>query len=595
MQNNESPRQKIVFTIGAKLIILNALLLVATIATLMWITTRDLTRDNIALIQQNNAEAALSLSTQSRELLSHLYEKTYTWGKVALGTDAQQNAVLSLESDPDFLGVIAVVKSENGSHSVAKEILNPNLSNLFQKDSFLTQYSNTPDFSWGPEALAGDLRIAAFNFQDLGPVLALSFPVGEVGKANELVLVGLLKQAKILNIFSKFESSTAFLVDKHGKLIAHPNAERVAKKEDMAKIPAVKKFLEGNSTNETFQYKKPDTQEAVLGAFNAVGVAGMGIVIEVPEAKAFESANNIKKKAIWLSVFILSLSFLFAYLYSETLSRPIARLSDAAFRISKGDFKISLAVKGGDEVAHLSDTFNNMAKDLEHRVRVLETFHKFHNKEIADKLLSGDVNLQGERKDAVVLFTDLRDFTSLSESITAEEVVEMLNEYMTRMVAIIRSHKGIVDKFVGDAIMAVWGIPEGTEDDARNAVKACLAMRADLEKLNQERAKRGQNPLKMGMGLNRGEVIAGNIGSSEKMEYTVIGDPVNVASRVESMTKTYETDILISKNVKESVEGEFSFEACGNTHVKGKSEAIELFKVSGRSISDEATQIGKAA
>jgi len=595
MQNNGAKSQKIVFSIGAKLISLNALLLVATIATLMWITTRDLTRDNIALIQQNNAEAALALSNQSRELFSNVFEKTYTWGKIALSSELDYSKTLSLESDPDFLGVIVLKKSETASYEVVKEILNPLNASLFQKDSFEQQFKSAADFSWNPQSPAGDLRIAGFNFQDIGPTLAFAFPVGETGKSDEILFVGLLKQSKLLAMFSKFESSTAFLVDKHGKLLAHPTLERVTKKEDMRSIPAVARFLEGKSSNETFQYKKAGSQEGMLGAFNAVGMAGMGIVIEVPEAKAFESANNITKRAIWLSVFILSLSFLFAYLYSETLSRPIARLSAAAFKIANGDFKISLNVKGGDEVAHLSETFNNMAKDLEHRVRVIETFHKFHNKEIADKLLSGDVNLQGERKEAVVLFTDLRDFTSMSESVTAEEVVEMLNEYMTRMVAIIRAHKGIVDKFVGDAIMAVWGIPEGTPNDVHNAVSACLAMRADLEKLNQERMKRGKEALKMGMGLNRGEVIAGNIGSSEKMEYTVIGDPVNVASRVESMTKTYETDILISKNVMECVENEFEFEACGNTHVKGKSEAIELYKVTGKKNTDEITQIDRAA
>lgn len=593
MENSEKTRQKIAVSIGAKLIALNALLLVATITTLMWITIKHLTSDNIALIQQNNGEAAISLANQSRELFSHVYEKTYTWGKIAYSGDANDLNNLSLDSDADFVGVVVLKKGEDQTYAAVKEVFNPNLASFVQKESFINQYSATQDFNWNPEDQAGDIRISNFVFQDLGPTLVVAFPVGDAGKVNEIIFVGIFKQSKLLSVFSKFESLTAFLIDKNGKLLAHPDAERASNKEDMSKLPVVKRFLEAKSTNETLQYKKGN--EGILGAYNSVGVAGMGIIIEVPEAKAFESANNITKKAIWLSILILSLSFLFAYLYSETLARPIAKLADAAVRISQGDFNIHLPVKGRDEVGQLSETFNQMAKDLEHRVRVIETFHKFHNKEIADKLLSGDVNLQGERKESVILFTDLRDFTSLSESITAEEVVEMLNEYMTRMVSIIRAHKGIVDKFVGDAIMAVWGVPEGSPDDVRNAVKACLGMREDLEKLNQERALRGLLPLKMGMGLNRGEVIAGNIGSSEKMEYTVIGDPVNVASRIESMTKTYSTDILISKNVLDCVADEFEFEACGETKVKGKTDAILLYKVLGKKESTAIDATKRAA
>lgn len=594
MQKNDVKRQKIAFSIGAKLIALNALLLIAAISTLMWITTQHLTRDNIALIQQNNAEAALSLANQSREIFSHIYEKTYTWGKSSLVQNENSNPDLSLESDPEYIGAVAVALNDK-SYTYKSSTLNPNHRSSFSPETFINFFNSTQDFKWNPDSKSSDLRVSSFSIDGIGPTLAIAFPVGNDGLKNEIVFVGLFKQSKLINVFSKFESATSFLVDKTGTVLAHPNTEKAAKKEKMLHLPVVRRFLEAKSSNETLQYQNPQSSEGVLGAFNTTGVDGMAVIIEVPEAKAFESANNIRQKAIWLSAFILSLSFLLAYLYSETLSRPIVRLSEAAFRIARGDFKISLQVKGRDEVAHLSQTFNEMAKDLEHREKVIETFHKFHNKEIADKLLSGDVNLQGERKDAVILFTDLRDFTSLSESITAEEVVEMLNEYMTRMVSIIRAHKGIVDKFVGDAIMAVWGIPEGSPDDVRNAVKACIAMREDLQKLNEERAQRGKAPLKMGMGLNRGEVIAGNIGSTEKMEYTVIGDPVNVASRIESMTKSFQTDILISANVKESVESEFEFEACADAQVKGKTEALKLFKVTGRAHSQETENTKLAA
>jgi class 3 adenylate cyclase len=312
-----------------------------------------------------------------------------------------------------------------------------------------------------------------------------------------------------------------------------------------------------------------------------VGFAGLGVVSELPEALAYQAANTMAKRAVLVGLIILFIAFWAGYLYSGTITRPIQMLVEAAQRIASGDFKINLSVKGRDEVSHLSRAFNEMALGLEERDRVKETFNKFHNKEIAEKLLSGEVKLGGERKEATVFFSDVRGFTAMSETMEPEQVVEMLNEYMTRMVAIIRSHHGIVDKYVGDAIMALWGVPLGNDDDIYNSVRACLAMRDELARLNELRISRGQSPLKIGMGLNIGPVIAGNIGSTEKMEYTVIGDTVNLASRMESMTKEYGTDFLIPSAIYERVKDRFIFERCKSARVKGKSAAIEIYKVLG--------------
>ncbi|MEK6706498.1 MAG: adenylate/guanylate cyclase domain-containing protein [Bdellovibrionota bacterium] len=149
------------------------------------------------------------------------------------------------------------------------------------------------------------------------------------------------------------------------------------------------------------------------------------------------------------------------------------------------------------------------------------------------------------------------------------------------MVAIIRTHGGVVDKYVGDAIMALWGVPLASRDDTKNALMACLTMRTELVKLNEIRLSRGQPILKIGMGLNIGPVIAGNIGSNEKMEYTVIGDAVNLASRIESMTKDYGVDLLISHDVYECIKDSFLCEPCESAKVKGKSGAVEVYKVHG--------------
>ncbi|OFZ53853.1 MAG: hypothetical protein A2428_01485 [Bdellovibrionales bacterium RIFOXYC1_FULL_54_43] len=222
-----------------------------------------------------------------------------------------------------------------------------------------------------------------------------------------------------------------------------------------------------------------------------------------------------------------------------------------------------------------------MAQGLSEREKMRQLIEKFHNKEVADKLLSGNLQLRGDRLDAVVLFSDLRDFTMMSETTDPERIVAILNRYLSSMVDIIIKHGGIVDKYVGDSIMAVWGVPEPSERDAENAVFACLDMRRALAKLNAEFIQEKLEPLKMGMALNSGPLIAGTIGSEERMEYTVIGDTVNTASRIEGLTKVFGTDLLISESVQRAVSSKFLFEPIENVAIRGKQEAANVYKVGG--------------
>lgn len=169
----------------------------------------------------------------------------------------------------------------------------------------------------------------------------------------------------------------------------------------------------------------------------------------------------------------------------------------------------------------------------------------------------------------------------------AEQVVEMLNEYMTAMVSEITKHNGVVDKYVGDAIMAVWGVPMSKPEDTWNAVRASISMRIRLAEFNKARKALGKNEIKIGMGLHTGELIAGNIGSNERMEYTVIGDTVNTASRIESLTKEFGTDMLISDAAYQLVKDKVIVEPV-SAKVKGKADAVKAFKVKG--YYDEAGQ-----
>ena len=268
-------------------------------------------------------------------------------------------------------------------------------------------------------------------------------------------------------------------------------------------------------------------------------------------------------------------------MFSISLTSPIERLVDMATEVAAGNFEVQSNVSSKDEVGALGSAFDEMVVGLQERDKVKNVLNKFHGSAVTEDLLKGDLALGGSRKDVTVFFSDIRDFTKFSEGHTPEEVVEMLNEYFAIMVSIINQHGGVVDKFIGDAIMAIWGAPEPSDRDAFNAVRACLEMRKQLEVLNHKRVERGQVPIKIGIGIHTGKAIAGNIGSDERMEYTVIGDSVNTAARIEASTKAFGTDLLISGETMEIIQDEFLIEQAGQVEVKGKSQPLTLNKVRG--------------
>jgi adenylate cyclase len=182
-----------------------------------------------------------------------------------------------------------------------------------------------------------------------------------------------------------------------------------------------------------------------------------------------------------------------------------------------------------------------------------------------------------------VLFSDIRGFTTLTERGEPEAIVAMLNEYFTRMVTIVFRHQGTIDKFVGDMVMALFGAPLDDAAHAEHAVEAALDMVDALHELNARWQAQGREPLDIGIGINTGPMIAGNIGSEAIMSYTVIGDAVNLGSRLESLNKQYGTRIIISQTTRAALDGRYLIRPLGEVVVKGKSEPVAIFELTGRS------------
>ncbi|GIL18844.1 MAG: hypothetical protein BroJett040_25950 [Oligoflexia bacterium] len=438
-----------------------------------------------------------------------------------------------------------------------------------------------------------NIEIVNSSFSERPPLFTFGIPVlqDEFGNVTH-VAVADIQLSVLQKAFSENSERTLFLTDKSGTLLAHQEESRAINRMNATHLPIVEKALkETSKLPQQNQYRDPESGQVMIGAY-AKSNFGVNVFSQIEKDKILEPANEVKREAIKIAGTVISIALFLSFLFSITMTSPIEKLAELIKLVSKGNFDVSARsqVKSNDEVGDLATAFDHMTEGLKERDKVKNLFSKFHGSSIAEDLIKNDIGVGGQNKEVTVFFSDIRGFTSFSEKRTPEEVVAMLNEYFEIMVGIINRHNGVVDKFIGDAIMAVWGAPKGSPQDTHNALTACLEMRKSLNELNEKRIARGQDPIMIGMGLHCGHAISGTIGSHERMEYTVIGDTVNMTSRIEASTKAFGADLLVSDTVAQKVGDHFKMEVAGSAEVKGKSEPLKLYKVRGAKQADGSYQ-----
>ncbi len=356
-----------------------------------------------------------------------------------------------------------------------------------------------------------------------------------------------------------------------GTALGHTNVFPTAGMAQAAATPTLVRIGKRDWALERFT---PPTMKGAEGNYGAI------VALDVTDIRDVVRRNLMFAVAVLAAATLISM--LLGARLAGVMSRALSRVNAALKKLENQEYVHVDMIHTGDELEDLATGFNTMVDGLKERDKLRSTFGKYMTQTVMEHLMSGKVQLGGETLTVTVLFSDIRSFTTISEEMNdPQALVGLLNEYFTEMVGIVIQEDGVVDKYIGDAIMAVFGAPVGKHDDAERAVRAAVRMRVALAHLNERLKKRGIKPLRTGIGIHTGQVVAGNIGSEARMEYTVIGDAVNVASRLESNTKELGVDVLISGSTYEVVKDMCVAEPIREIHVKGRVEPVMTYELKG--------------
>ncbi len=327
-----------------------------------------------------------------------------------------------------------------------------------------------------------------------------------------------------------------------------------------------------------YSYDRPDG-ERLLDLYRdisfkdkSLGQVHVGISLNFIE----ELIRRERISIVMITLAILMVGLAIAVVYGFRFSRPISQLVRATQEIARGNYQYRVPTRRNDELGNLGEAFNRMGQELWKNSMTQKSFGKYVGSEVLDMILANPETawLKGTRNEATIVFGDVRGFTSFAAGKPPEQVVEALNIYLELATRVIIKYGGYIDKFIGDAVLGVFGVPVFRQDHIERAVRAAMYLQEELHK-----ESRNGNPLlsAVGISIHTGEVVAGNVGSQSKMEYTVIGDSVNLASRLNAFAGP--GDVIVSRQVQDRLGDIIESQALGPQIIKGKSDPMDIFKV----------------
>ena len=569
-------QERVKFPIAVKLVMMISILLIIALGTITLLVTWFGSEDVRITAEENNrtvnAQAASSVENELSSIRANAFLLLDLINTAESSSSfAKQAAAFYFERNPSVAAVL--VTDSRRSDGIDRTLLNTTFFLSHELEPSLVEAFLKQEREAAAQVEQGIMKIlnAAPLFNQ--PMLVLFYPYKEKGLAQGLAVF--FSAEKLSDGFGQGTLQTTYLVNDRGDVLIHPDFDLIRRGASVATFPLFTQMRENGDTNRQMLFQD-EAGKKYFGSYTRLSLGDAAVLTTA------EAVNDTAKRNLYLSIAVLALSAMFVWFLSKSISTPIKLLTVAAHQIEAGEYELDLKPKTHDEVGLLTSSFVQMGKGLAERERLKDSFGRFINKEIAELAAQGRLALGGETKETTIFFSDIRSFTAISEKLEPFEVVGFLNEYMTQMVECVNDTHGVVDKFIGDAIMAVWGAPTSSgspREDALNCIRAALRMRAALMQFNRGRGEDKKPIIRIGCGINSGPVVAGQIGSQKRMEYTVIGDAVNLASRTEALNKPMGTDILITEYTYKLVHDQVLVEEMPSVTVKGKEKPLRMFAV----------------
>ena len=586
-----------------KLLAVIAGILVVALVTVSLLTGLYFQADIERRVQENNLYLNEIIAQKLRSDLRQIHKTGRFAADLVVGRSATSRGVLEDASDPAFLAVLWPV---GGQLSILSMLMNPDYKVEPTVFAAVQAYleENVGSLIRGEQTVIRRYRGGPLAGLPHEVMILVAGPAGD----GAYFIAG-VDGGALLSAFEAASLAETYLVSLDGELLAHSRLlqmEAATDDNSSAAQPAegsgnligelrlrhevlIGRMIGAELSTGQIHYTDPRGTQTYLGAYHKLGDRGLGVLSTVPEDLAFAGARNIWRRNLLITLMMLVLGFAVVYVVSRGLTHPLEELERATEGIARGEYGRRLEPRGTDEIGRLTASFNRMSEGLGERERIKTMLGKLVDRDVAERLLRDEHKLGGEERQSAVLYCDLRNLTSLSETMDPPHMVEFLNEYLTLIVASIRASGGVVDKFIGDAILAHWGAVDAglssPEVITEAAIDAALTLRASLAEYNRRETTASGYPkpeARMGVGINTGPVISGLIGSEDRQEFTVIGDEVNLASRVESITLRFNCDILISQNSYNQVKDIFRVEYLPAVEIKGKGQPQKVYAVLGR-------------
>ncbi len=579
MSDNE---KKVRFPIAVKLVIIISILVIFSLGIITTLVTWFGKEDVQITAEENNRTVNKQAATATEKDLASIRANALLFLDIlntSSGTDsfAKQATSFYFERNPSIAAIL--VTDSRREDKLERKLLSTTffLANELDPslvDDFFAQNQETVKTT--EEGLMQIINAAPL-FRS--PILALFYPYREKGLNQGMVIF--FSTEKLSESFGAGTLQTTMLVNNLGDILIHPDSTMVENASNIKDLELFVEMRKNGDLNRQLLFRDQG-RKLFYGSYTRLALGDVAVLTTADAEKVLAPVYDTTKRNLYLTLAVVALSIIFVWFFSKSISTPVKALAVAAGQIEQGMYELDLKAKTRDELGLLTTSFVQMGKGLAERERLKDSFGRFINKEIAELAAQGKLTLGGETKETTIFFSDIRSFTAISEKLEPSEVVEFLNEYMTAMVDCVNLTRGVVDKFIGDAIMAVWGAPTSAGspvEDALNCIRAAMRMRAVLIVFNRGRGGDKKPIIRIGCGINSGPVVAGQIGSNKRMEYTVIGDAVNLASRTEALNKPMGTDILITEYTYNLVKDYVLVEEMPSVTVKGKEKPLKMFAV----------------